>query len=436
MAGSKVSVVKYRENDESIRKSLEYSGAWEVIEQIRPSDRVLLKPNLVMWDNVYPFPKYGVLTTSVVVEEMVKILAEAGCSNIIIGEAAVENSDMGAGTNQAFEGLGYSNLQKKYGVNLVDLNESDPVNMETGNYNLKAARETVETDYLINIPVLKTHNATRVSLGFKNLKGCLHHNSKKFCHHREASLEQFISCLGEKLYPDITLIDGIFTLERGPVVNGTAHRSDLLIASRDMFSADIIGSYLLGFSPEEIGHLKDYAQRKSLSMDLDEIEIIGESLEENRMKLKWDWGWKQDNSGPTAFERVGITGINYPKYDNTICSGCSFLNNFVLVLLMGAYDGTPFPQVEFLMGKNMLSRGGYQKSFLLGNCMIRANRDNSLINESVPVKGCPPKEKEVIRALNENGIPASIDTYRYYRQSLYQRYQEQEEFKEDFFWVE
>ncbi|MBS4023587.1 MAG: DUF362 domain-containing protein [Dethiobacter sp.] len=88
----KVSIVKYQDNRENIKKALEMSGCLDKIAKLNPSDKVLIKPNLVIWDNVYPFPKFGVITTAVIVEEMTKILVEAGLKNISIAEGVVDLS--------------------------------------------------------------------------------------------------------------------------------------------------------------------------------------------------------------------------------------------------------------------------------------------------------------------------------------------------------
>ena len=56
--------------------------------------------------------------------------------------------------------------------------------------------------------------------------------------------------MGEKLYPNLTLIDGIYSLEYGPMHMGHAYREDIIIAGRDMYSCDCIGAYLMGFDPE------------------------------------------------------------------------------------------------------------------------------------------------------------------------------------------
>jgi len=429
---TKVSLVKFADQRANIRRAIEMCDGFK---ELTPEKKVLLKPNLVMWDEALPYPKFGVITTAVVVEEMVKLLKEHGCSDITIAEATTEDKDINSGTMAAYRGMGYPYLEKKYGVKLCDLNRGPYEKIEFDGFSLSIAAPVLEADFIINLPVLKTHNSTKVTLGFKNLKGCLARRSKVFCHHPEIPLDRFIQRIGEKLAPALTLIDGIYALDRGPAVNGTAHRADLLIASRDMFAADVTGTMLLGMRPDEIGHLAEHARRHDLPLDGSNVEIKGEKLSDHVMPLRWDWGWLEDNSGPTAFGRMGISGIYYPKYDDTICSGCSFLNNMILILLLGAYTGEPFGNIEFLTGKVARSKGGFAKTFLFGNCIIRANRDNPLINEAVPIKGCPPRTEDIVRILNEHGINADFDDYVQYRASLAARYEGQPQFQEQHFTI-
>ena len=429
---TKVSLVKFADQRANIRRAIEMCDGFK---ELTPEKKVLLKPNLVMWDEALPYPKFGVITTAVVVEEMVKLLKEHGCSDITIAEATTEDKDINSGTMAAYRGMGYPYLEKKYGVKLCDLNRGPYEKIEFDGFSLSIAAPVLEADFIINLPVLKTQNSTKVTLGFKNLKGCLARRSKVFCHHPEIPLDRFIQRIGEKLAPALTLIDGIYALDRGPAVNGTAHRADLLIASRDMFAADVTGTMLLGMRPDEIGHLAEHARRHDLPLDGSNVEIKGEKLSDHVMPLRWDWGWLEDNSGPTAFGRMGISGIYYPKYDDTICSGCSFLNNMLLILLLGAYTGEPFGNIEFLTGKVARSKGGFAKTFLFGNCIIRANRDNPLINEAVPIKGCPPRTEDIVRILNEHGINADFDDYVQYRASLAARYEGQPQFQEQHFTI-
>ena len=430
-----MSIVKFGDQKQNITRAVQMCGGLGFMQKITPSDKVLLKPNLVMRDEQFALPKYGVLTTSVVVEAVIKLLAEAGCKNVVIGEGSADVPQGGTRTALPFDGLGYDKMQKRYGLKLVDFNRGPFEKVDFGSFSLDIAREALEADFIINLPVLKTHNLTKVSLGFKNLKGCLKKSSKMYCHHPHIPLDTFVSFLGEKLYPDLTIIDGIYSLEKGPIVTGKAYRKDLLVASTDMFAADVVGSRLMGFSPEEIGHLNDFASRNNRNIKGTDLEIAGEPLEVPDKPYQWDWKWKEDDSGPTAFARRGITGVFYPKYDATICSGCSFFNNLLLVLLIDAYHGEPFPNIEFLSGKQRLSQGGYNKTFLFGNCIIKANYNNPHIKEAVKITGCPPSIDTIVKALNENGISADIEAYRKYRQSLMDRYLGKKEFSEELFMV-
>ena len=78
---TKVSLVKFADQRANIRRAIEMCDGFK---ELTPEKKVLLKPNLVMWDEALPYPKFGVITTAVVVEEMVKLLKEHGLSLIHI----------------------------------------------------------------------------------------------------------------------------------------------------------------------------------------------------------------------------------------------------------------------------------------------------------------------------------------------------------------
>ena len=65
-----VAVVKYERPLESLEKALELIGG---VGPISSGSKVVIKPNLVIWHEGIDFPKYGVLTTSRMIEDMVKL---------------------------------------------------------------------------------------------------------------------------------------------------------------------------------------------------------------------------------------------------------------------------------------------------------------------------------------------------------------------------
>jgi len=428
---SKVALKKYESSPTSLKQAIDLC---EGFKALRSAARILIKPNLVMWDPIVPIPPYGVFTTTRIVEDLVILLKEQGCSDITIGEGSVIIHG-GESTGAAFTGLGYTALAKQYQVQLVDFNKSTAVTvkMEDGR-EAQLAREALETDFFINVPVLKTHGQTRVSLGIKNLKGCLKTATRKQFHDPRYGLENCIQWLPDILRPALTIIDGIYALERGALQPGsTAYRKNILIASTDPLGADLAAAKTIGFKGEEIDHLKNYAERTGRPLQLEAYDLKGDSLADHITPLKWDWAWTQNNTGPISFERMGIRGIAVPKYDNSLCSGCSPLVNMINVLVTGAYKGTPFANVEILNGKKMQAHPGFDQTILLGNCIIAANRANPHIKKAIKVTGCPPTDESVYRALNAAGIQADPAVYSQFLVRQVEKYRDKADFSKEFF---
>ncbi len=128
---------------------------------------------------------------------------------------------------------------------------------------------------------------TKISLGFKNLKGCLSQDFGKTCHNIDHSVDEYWVYLGAKLYPPWVVVDGLYALERGPTYIGQAHRPNLLRVGPDIFSVDCIGASLMGFRPSEVGHLRGFAELYSRSLDAKEIEVKG--LKPFEHTLHWEY---------------------------------------------------------------------------------------------------------------------------------------------------
>ena len=425
-----VSLVRYKGNSDSLREAVELCGG---LEKLDATAKVLIKPNLITWDDQFRIAPFGVFTTTRLVEDMIIILKDYGCREIAIGEGSVEVRK-GIGTMAAFAGLGYTSLAEKYGVRLVDFNAGKTVNFKIGKgITLHVATEAHEADFLINFPVLKTHAQTKVSLGLKNLKGCLTTPSKKLCHHAHPGLEYCFTFVADCVKPALTIVDGIYALERGPLYFGNAFRKDIIIASRDILGADLLAARTMGFNPEDITHFVDYGKRHNKSLDLADYAIRGESPNDHVKPLKWDWGWTKDNTGPSMFEKLGVSCIALPKYDETLCSGCTPHSNMVNILAVSAIKSGSLPKVEVLNGKKMQARPGYDKTILIGNCIIKANKGNANIKKAIEVAGCPPQAEDVITALKEAELRVDELAYWGYLKQQGGKYDNQEGYSWDFY---
>ncbi|MGD8522688.1 MAG: DUF362 domain-containing protein, partial [Desulfobacterales bacterium] len=347
MQESLVSIVRYQKPVESVRSAVELSQG---LDHLPAKSRVFIKPNIVFWTRATNFPKYGVITTSRVVEDMVVLLKERGIDDITIGEGTVLRNPKDTQTQMhAFETLGYGNLKKRFGVNLLNIWQRpfESVNLGDGiklNFNI----DILNADFVVNLPVLKTHSMTKVSLGIKNLKGMIDIPSRKKCHNTDPikDLNFMVAKLADRMPPMLTLLDGIYTAERGPHVDGTMHRSDLLIASADVLSADLVGARVLGYDPKEVPHLVHAANNRQRPLGLSDIEVVGESIESVAALHQYDFPYNEDQTLPLPMDKMGIKGLSYYKYDLSLCTYCSGITGMILYAIARAWKGEPWDDVE------------------------------------------------------------------------------------------
>jgi uncharacterized protein (DUF362 family) len=439
MGRSRVAIVKYEEPHASVRKAVEMAGG---LPELKPGAKVFIKPNIVFWTRTVAFPKWGVITTTRVVEDMIRLLKAEGVGDITIGEGVVTRHPKDIKTPaHAFETLGYNALKKRYGVTVVNVMERPFVPVDLGDgMVLNFNRDIMESDLVVDLPVLKAHNQTVVSLGIKNLKGTIDIKSRKRCHSAdpEKDLNLWVSRLADRMPPVFVLVDGIYSLERGPAFDGRMHRRDLLLASRDILSADLVGARVLGYEAEEVPHLMHAAGRRQRPTDLSDIQVVGESIEDVAERHAHDFPYHEDESGslPVPLAKQGIRGIFYRKYDLSMCTYCSGVNGLVLSAIRYAWKGEDFDRVEVLTGKTMKPTPGMNKTILLGKCMYQAHKDNPDIKEMLAVKGCPPQPDDIHAVLNKAGIPADktlFDNIDNLPGIFMSRYEGRPEFEETFF---
>ncbi len=437
-----VSIVRYEKPLESVRNAVERSRG---LGHLPAGARVFIKPNIVFWTKAVPFPKWGVITTSRVVEDMIILLKERGIDDITIGEGTVTMNPKDLATPaHAFETLGYGKLRQKYGVNYLNVFERPFKTVDLGDgVKVRFNLDVLESDFVVDLPVLKSHNQTVVSLGIKNLKGLIDIPSRKKCHNMTPGkdLHFWVSKLADKMPPMFTLLDGIYSNERGPAPDGKLHRSNLLIASADVLSADMVGAKILGYLPEQVPHLMHAAENRNRPWDFSDIQVVGEPIDTVARPHEYDFEYSQSEEVilPTPLVKQGIRGVFYHKYDLSMCTYCSGINGLMLSAIRFAWKGEPFDDVEILTGKSMDPTPGKKKTILLGKCIYKAHKDNPHIREMIAVKGCPPKPDDLLKALHTAGIEADPGLFANIDQlpGFYMgRYQGKPEYEEAFFQVQ
>jgi hypothetical protein len=284
-------------------------------------------------------------------------------------------------------------VAKRYGVTLIDFNKEPYQDAELDGAKIKIARSALEADFLINVPVLKTHAQCKVSLGLKNLKGCLAMSSKRAFHRKD--LHRMIALLNTKVIPKLTVIDGLYAMEHGPTHIGTAHRMNLIIAGSDRLSCDTVGSAVLGIDPASVGHLREFAALNNRSVDMSTVDVHGEKIADVSKKLDWEF------AGNELLRKAGVRGISVPYPGTHFCTQCVTHTEAVLFAFCKDNAGMSFDDVEICLGSEIKPRNDSKTVFLFGECSLRANRDRK---GAIRVKGCPPKAADIMMALTYNTL--------------------------------
>ena len=249
--------------DDMVPRLLEASSA---LKGIKPDDRVFIKPNLVASRKNWA----GVDTDPRVVEALIKALAEKGVHRITVGDG----SGMGQSASRAFEYCGYTDMAKKYGCQLLDVEKDDfvrlPVTAAGPFRELEISRAIVESDVFINVPILKAHSQTLVTCSMKNLKGAMPRHMKTRFH--SVDLHRAIAQLNSVLKPDLILVDGLqgdltSELGRDPVV------MDRMLLGTNPVAVDSVVAEILGYAPRDIQHIADAADAGLGDCALEKIRV-------------------------------------------------------------------------------------------------------------------------------------------------------------------
>jgi len=375
-----VSIVRYKD----IGSVAEAIRLCEGFKNLKSSDRVLLKPNICTAGAGF-MPPFGTVTTTKVIEGTVRALKDFGVSDITIGEGTVTD-ELGTNTTKGYKWIRLDKLAKRYGVKLIDFNAGPHRKVMSEDVPINIAEAALDADFFINLPVLKTHGDTMVSLAGKNLKGCMSMASKKYFHGPAGILHYRISRLMEMIPQHLAIIDGIYEMERGPeATTGTAHRYGILTASTDFLAADAVGTRLLGGEPTEPEHLRLYAERQGrmdVLQDPGATEIIGERVEDLAKFIPWEYDPLLD------MKPSGHTGLEVRRLSYTSCSGCGANLRGPLLLLIALSRKKDFNNLRIIQGKSLKDDRNSPRTLLFGKCAIQ---ENTHLDKATKFEGCPPK---------------------------------------------
>ena len=107
---------------------------------------------------------------------------------------------------------------------------------------------------LINLPVLKTHVVSTMTLAMKNIMGILPRPDRRSMH--TFGIDQCIVDMNRGIKPDLTIVDGSVGQDGEGPLYGDKADLQVLVAGRDSLAVDLVCCQLVGVKPRTIPHLK------------------------------------------------------------------------------------------------------------------------------------------------------------------------------------
>ena len=263
-------VVSRGEPREVVRRGLASLGGIERF--VSPGQVVVIKPNASF---VSP-PEWGATTHPEVLRAVVDLCAEAGARRIMVVDHTLSPAPRcfaRTGIESALEGAPNTklvSLEEERGYRAVEIPGASALHRtEIANVVLKAG-------VFINLPTAKSHTATGVSFGMKNLMGLVW---DRHTFHANLDLHMGIADLATVLRPQLTILDAIFLLKTGgPAGPGDIERFGGIVVGTDPVAVDAYAVGLTAWnqqtiSPHQVDHIRHAAQKGVGQSDLSALRI-------------------------------------------------------------------------------------------------------------------------------------------------------------------
>ena len=281
MAKPVVSIVRCDEYDldrieDAVRRGIDLIGG--MASFVEPGQRVLLKPNLVRSMT----PDRAATTHPTVVAAVAKMVIEAGATPVIVESPGGPYSQLLLRNN-------YRRTEMNWVVEVTgaELNldvTSTQVSHPEGKvlHRLDIVRPLLDADVVINLPKLKTHNLTGLTLAVKNLFGLVPGAVKISYHSKMQDRARFYEGMVDILTyvrPALNIMDAVVGMEGQGPSGGEPRQIGAIVASADALALDSVCAAMVGFAPREVGTTSVAADRGLTPGHLEGLELVGEPLE-------------------------------------------------------------------------------------------------------------------------------------------------------------
>lgn len=233
---------------------------------IKKGSYVVIKPN-ASWSRT---PEQAANTNPVLVSELIKLCRQAGASKVVAIDHSCDNY------KSSFKINGVAHAVKEAGGEMISLGAADSfahVALPKAKKlkNAAIAKQILEADCFINMPIAKVHSAATLTMAMKNYMGVV---KDRWAFHSQG-LHQCIADISSFVTPDLVIMDCTRILvTNGPKGPGEVKVLDKVVFGTNHVSVDALGATYFGFKPDDIKYIKIAAEMGIGNPNLEELKIV------------------------------------------------------------------------------------------------------------------------------------------------------------------
>lgn len=274
-----VRCVDYEQVEGALRRALELVGGMG--QYVQAGQRVVLKPNLL---RAMP-PEAGVTTHPSVVRAVARLVQEVGATPVIADSPGGPFTPLML--RRLYQKTGMSQVAEETGAELnYDTAVTRVPNPHGGLLRLVEVMSAVATaDAVINLPKLKTHNLTRLTVAVKNLFGVIPGLTKMGYHAKLRDAHAFSQGLVDIercVRPVLSITDAVVAMDGNGPSGGDLFDGQVLLVSPDALATDVVAMTLVGWEPLSMPTIKVAAEWGMTTGRLEDVELRGNPLEDLR----------------------------------------------------------------------------------------------------------------------------------------------------------
>jgi len=237
---------------------------------ISKGDVVVVKPNMG-WDRT---PEQAANTNPIVMATLVTMVYSAGAKKVKVFDNTCNTE------RRCYERSGIAEAAREVGADVFFVEDRSYQKVDLHGEKLKewpVARDALDADKIINVPIAKHHTLAKLTLSMKNFMGLL--GGRRNLLHQK--LDVNIADMTAFFKPTLTVLDAYRILTANGPQGGNlkdVETPHIVAASTDPVAIDSYGATLFDMTGSDLGYVRVAHERGLGEMNLEKVNIIEKNL--------------------------------------------------------------------------------------------------------------------------------------------------------------